>query len=300
MRSKKTHIICIANQKGGVAKTTSTAYLGAALARLHRHVLVIDSDPQCNLTYSLELDEAQQEHCLENNLAAIYESGLSAEACVLRIRDNLDLIAASPDLVMTEVTLDASPESLSGEPERILRNSLEPIADRYEFILIDCPPSQGMLTLNGLVSADWLLIPTLASVISLTGLERMLEQVHEIVEGEPPLNPDLKLLGVLLTKFRRDRTVEVDLEQRLRSMPEEFTVFKTVIPDRSQFELLGELKAQTGRHLLDLSMVSYSLLPYLTLAMEIEKMLNPKSARTVSTPGEPSASGETADILKQI
>src|SRR5438067_915899 len=126
MRAKKNHIIALANQKGGVAKTTSTAYLGAPLTRLHRHVLVIDSDPQCNLSYSLELDEAQQEFALENNLASIYESGQPAESCLVHIRESLDLIAASPDLVMTEVTLDSSPESLSGEPERILSNALEP------------------------------------------------------------------------------------------------------------------------------------------------------------------------------
>lgn len=277
--SKKSNVICIANQKGGVAKTTTTAYLGAALARLNRRVLLIDSDPQCNLSYSMELDEEQQEFVLENNLASMYESGQDADSCTLRLRDNLALIAAAPDLVMTEVTLDSSPETLSAEPERILRNALEQVAGRYDYVLIDCPPSQGMLTLNGLVAANWVIIPTLAQVISLTGLERMLEQVHEIVHGEPPLNTDLKIMGILLTKFRKDRAVEVELEERLRGCPEEFFVFKTVIPDRSQFGLLGELKTQTGRSLLDLSMVSYSLLPYLTLAMEIEKILMPKTVR---------------------
>jgi chromosome partitioning protein len=276
---KNSNVICIANQKGGVAKTTTTAYLGAALARLNKRVLLVDSDPQCNLSYSMELDEEQQEFVLENNLAAMYESGLDADTCTLRLRDNLSLIAASPDLVMTEVTLDSSPETLADEPERILRKALDGIADRYDYVLIDCPPSQGMLTLNGLVSADWVIIPTMASVISLTGLERMLEQVHEIVHGDPPLNTDLKIMGVLLTKFRKDRSVEVELESRLRACPEEFFVFKTVIPDRSQFGLLGELKTQTGKSLLDLSMVSYSLLPYLTLAMEIEKLLAPKPVR---------------------
>lgn len=279
MKNNKGHIICIANQKGGVAKTTSTAYLGAALTRLNRRVLIIDSDPQCNLTYSMELDEQQQEFVLENNLASMYESGQSADSCTLRLRDNLSLVAASPDLVMTEVTLDSSPETLAEEPENILRKALEPIAHKYEYILIDCPPSQGMLTLNGLVSASHVIIPTMATVISLTGLERMLEQVHEIVHGDPPLNSDLQIMGVLLTKFRKDRSVEVDLEQRLRGCPEEFFVFKTVIPDRSQFGLLGELKEQTGRSILDLSMVSYSLLPYLTLAMEIEKLLTPKPVK---------------------
>lgn len=279
MTTKKANIIAIANQKGGVAKTTTTAYLGAALARLNRRVLLVDSDPQCNLSYSLELDEQQQEYVLENNLASMYESGQDADSCTLRLRDNMSLIAASPDLVMTEVTLDSSPETLSNEPERILRHALSPVSHRYDYVLIDCPPSQGMLTLNALVAANWLIIPTLAQVISLTGLERMLEQVYEIVHGEPPLNPDLKLMGVLLTKFRKDRSVEVDLEERLRACAEEFFVFKTVIPDRSQFGLLGELKTQTGRSLLDLSMVSYSLLPYLTLAMEVEKILAPKVAR---------------------
>lgn len=273
------NVICIANQKGGVAKTTTTAYLGAALARLNKRVLLIDSDPQCNLSYSMELDEPQQDFVIENNLASMYESGQDAASCTIRLRDNLSLIAASPDLVMTEVTLDSNPESLADEPDKILRKALEQVAELYDYVLIDCPPSQGMLTLNGLVASDWLIIPTMASVISLTGLERMLEQVHEIVHGDPPLNTGLKIMGVLLTKFRKDRSVEVELEQRLRGCPEEFHVFKTVIPDRSQFGLLGELKTQTGKSLLDLSMVSYSLLPYLTLAMEIEKMLAPKPVR---------------------
>lgn len=293
MRKQQTQIICVANQKGGVAKTTTAAYLGAALARLHRHVLVVDSDPQCNLTYSMELTEEQQEFSLENNLASVYESGQPADQCLISIREGMDLVAASPDLVMTEVTLDANPEALSVEPEHILAQALAPIASRYNYVIIDCPPSQGMLTLNGLVASRWVIIPTLASVISLTGLERMLEQVHEIVHGEPPLNPTLKILGVLITRFRRDRTVEVELEQRLRELTEEFNVFKTVIPDRSQFELLGELKAQTGRHLLDLSMVSYSLLPYLTLAMEIEKMLTLK-------PSQPEGASGPLDAMKQL
>lgn len=269
-------IISIANQKGGVAKTTTTAYLGAALSRLHRRVLVIDSDPQANLTYSLELTEAQQEHAQENNLAAIYESGANLADCIVPVRDNLHLIAASPDLVMTEVALDTSPESVSGEPERLLANALKPVVNNYDYILIDCPPSQGMLTLNALCASNWIIIPTMASVISLTGLERMMEQVYEIVHGDPSLNENLKILGVLITRFRRDRTVEVELEKRLRTLEEEFVVFRTVIPDRSQFELMGELQAHTGRHLVDLSMVSYSLLPYLTFAMEVEKMLSQK------------------------
>ncbi len=275
----QTHILCVANQKGGVAKTTTAAYLGVALARLRHHVLLVDSDPQCNLTYCLELDEAQQEFARENNLASIYESSQPAETCLIHIRDNLNLIAASSDLVMTEITLDSAPENLSSEPECILRNALGLVVNRYDYIIIDCPPNQGMLTLNGLIAADWVIIPTMASIDSLTVLERMLEQVYEIVHGQPPLNEKLEILGVLLTKFRRDRNIELELEVRLRSLEEEFRVFKTVIPDRSQFQLLGELKAQTGRHLMDLSMVSYTLLPYLTLAMEINSLLTLKSSK---------------------
>lgn len=275
-------IICVANQKGGVAKTTTAAYLGAAFARLNKYVLVVDSDPQCNLTYSLELDETQQEFSLENNLATIYESGQSSEDCLIRLRDGLTTIAGSSDLVMTEITMDSNPQSLASEPERILRNALAPFKHRFDYTIIDCPPSQGMLTLNALVAADYVLIPTLASVISLTGLERMLEQIHEIVHGDMALNPELKILGVLITRFRRDRNTELEMETKLRSAPEEFHVFKTVIPDRSQFGLLGELKTQTGKHLMDLSMVSYSLLPYLTLAMEIDKMLTPKASSSRS------------------
>jgi chromosome partitioning protein len=275
--NKKCQIISIANQKGGVAKTTTTAYLGAALARLNKHVLVIDSDPQANLTYALELDEDSQSFALENNLATMYESGQSAESSLIKVLDNLYLIAGSPDLIMTEVSLDTNPESVSLEPEAMLKNALQPISNRFDYILIDCPPSQGMLTLNNLVASDWIIIPTMASVISLTGLERMSEQIYEIAHGDPPLNSNLKILGVLLAKFRRDRRVELEIEAKLRSCADDFFVFKTVIPDRSQFELMGELKAQTGRKLIELSMVSYSLLPYLTLAMEVEKVLRAKT-----------------------
>lgn len=281
-QGKQNKIICVANQKGGVAKTTTAAYLGAALARLNKYVLVVDSDPQCNLTYSLEFDESQQEFAMENNLATMYESGQSAEDCLVRLRDSLTAIAGSSDLVMTEITMDSSPHSLASEPERILRNALTPLRHRFDYTIIDCPPSQGMLTLNALVAADYVIIPTLASVISLTGLERMLEQIHEIVHGDMALNPELQILGVLITRFRRDRNTEIEMEGKLRSAPEEFHVFKTVIPDRSQFGLMGELKTQTGKHLMDLSMVSYSLLPYLTLAMEIEKMLTPKASSSKS------------------
>ena len=111
MKDKTTQIIAISNQKGGVAKTTTTAYLGTALARLNRNVLLIDSDPQGSLTFSLELNEEQQEFALDNNLAAVYESGHSVESCRISIRDNLDLLATSPDLVMTEVALESDPES---------------------------------------------------------------------------------------------------------------------------------------------------------------------------------------------
>ncbi|MBX9772644.1 MAG: ParA family protein, partial [Candidatus Obscuribacterales bacterium] len=109
-------------------------------------------------------------------------------------------------------------------------DALKPVASNYDYIFIDCPPSQGMLTLNALCASSWIIIPTMASVISLTGLERMLEQVHEIVHGEPSLNEQLKILGVLITRFRKDRRVEVELEQRLRTLEEDFTVFRTVIP----------------------------------------------------------------------
>lgn len=275
-RARKNRIICVANQKGGVAKTTTAAYLSAALARLNKTVLCIDSDPQSNLSFAMELTEEQQQFALENNLATVYESGQQVESCLIRVRDNLSIISGSSDLVMTEVTLDSNPNAFSQEPERILRKALVPLAHHFDYTIIDCPPSQGMLTLNALLAADFVLIPTLASVISLTGLERILEQVHEIVHGDLALNPDLKILGVLITRFRKDRNAEMEIEARLRSVPEEFFVFKTVIPDRSQFGLLGELKTQTGRHLMDLSMVSYTLLPYLTLAMEIEKMLSPR------------------------
>src|SRR5262249_51693190 len=143
-------IICVANQKGGVAKTTTAAYLGAALARLNKYVLVIDSDPQCNLTYSLELDESQQDFSMENNLATIYESGQHTDECILRIRENLFLIAGSSYLVMTEITMDSNPQSLASEPERMMRNALVPLRHRFDYTIIDCPPSQGMLTLNAL------------------------------------------------------------------------------------------------------------------------------------------------------
>ena len=197
--------IAVANQKGGVGKTTTTANLATTLARNGLRVLVIDTDPQSNLTSTFGVERA-----LEKTLADALLNR-DEELPRYRVTDptgvTVDVVPATPELATVEVAL----QSKLGRETR-LREQLTRLESEYDFILIDTPPSLGVLTLNALVAAEWVIIPTEARFFSLQGLQMLNESIEEVTY----INPRLKVLGIVLSKFDRRLREEKTVAQYLR------------------------------------------------------------------------------------
>lgn len=185
-------VIAIANHKGGVAKTTTAINFGAALVNLGRKVLLVDMDPQCNLTETLYGGEYED---------SVYTGMLSGEPFrVLPIKPGFDVLPGDKGLLYADVKL--SGEEYAGRAQRLLRDGLDGLRDAYDFIIIDCPPSRGIITVNALAAADEVIIPTLAEILAVRGIKDMNELIG-LVRAE--LNPKLTLAGLLLV-MHGDRT----------------------------------------------------------------------------------------------
>lgn len=185
-------IIC-ANQKGGVAKTTTTVNVGVGLARMGKRVLVIDNDPQGSLTESLGY---QQPDSLKITLATIMEWVLNEEdfdleAGILRHEEGIDLMPANIELSGVETSLIGIMSS-----ETVLKEYIELISERYDYILVDCSPNLGQLTLNALVVADEIIIPVQVAYLPIKGLEQLLKTISRV---KRKMNPKLHIMGILLT-----------------------------------------------------------------------------------------------------
>jgi len=185
-------IIC-ANQKGGVAKTTTTVNLGIGLARLGKKVLLIDNDPQGSLTVALGYQEPDR---LEVTMAKIMEWVLNEEdfdldAGILHHKEGVDLMPANIELSGVETSLIGIMSS-----ETVLKDYITMIGSRYDYIIIDCSPNLGQLTLNALVAADEVIIPVQAAYLSIKGLELLLKTISRV---KRKMNPKLHIMGILLT-----------------------------------------------------------------------------------------------------
>lgn len=210
------HIIAIANQKGGVGKTTTTINLAAYLAKRKQRVLVVDLDPQGNTTSGFGIDKLT----LDVTLYDVLMNGKHAhEAALKTIYNGVVVLPAAPVLAAAEVELVGSDRR-----EFRLREVLADLP--YDYVLIDCPPSLGLLTLNGLTAADSLLIPVQAEFYALEGLGQLLNTVDLVRQA---LNPNLDLLGVVVTMHNGRTTLSSQVHGEVRKhFPDK--VFDTIIP----------------------------------------------------------------------
>ncbi|CAN5151643.1 ParA family protein [soil metagenome] len=217
-------VIAMCNQKGGVGKTTSTINLGAALAEYGRRVLLVDLDPQGALSAGLGVPHYELEHTVHNLLV---EPRVSIEQVLMKTRvNNLDLVPSNIDLSAAEIQL----VNEVGR-EQSLNRALYPVLDRYDYVLIDCQPSLGLLTVNGLACADGVIIPTECEYFSLRGLALLTDTVDKVRDR---LNPRLSISGILITRFD---TRTVNAREVMARVLERFgdLVFDTVITRTVRF-----------------------------------------------------------------
>jgi chromosome partitioning protein len=184
-----TTTLAIANQKGGVAKTTTVASVGAALAELGHSVLLVDLDPQACLTFSLGIDPED----LELSIHHVLTKGLEATEVILETEDGVDLLPATIELARAEADL----LTRTGR-EHVIRAALEDLGDSYDWVLLDCPPSLGVLTVAALTAADGVLIPLQCETLSHRGVGQLLDTVHDVRRFT---NRDLEVWGVLPTLY---------------------------------------------------------------------------------------------------
>ncbi|MBZ4652968.1 MAG: Cobyrinic acid ac-diamide synthase [Peptococcaceae bacterium] len=211
-------VLVIANQKGGVAKTTTAINLGACLASLGKKVLIIDVDPQGNATSGLGINKTSTGRCIYDCLI----NGMPMKSIILSTQvDNLFVAPATIQLAGAEVELVSA---ISREMK--LKKAIAPIKDDYEFIIIDCPPSLGLLTLNAMTAADSVLIPIQCEYYALEGLSQLM---NTIILVKKHLNPELKIEGTVLTMFDARTNLSIQVVDEVKARPE-LKMFSSIIP----------------------------------------------------------------------
>lgn len=282
LRGRMSRVIAIANQKGGVGKTTTAINLGACLAVAEHRTLIIDIDPQGNATSGLGLKRAEVDTSIYNVLI----DGVPLSAAVRqRLHFQcLDLVPSSRDLVGAEVELVDRPER-----ERVLSRMLREVRDQYDFILVDCPPSLGLLTLNTLTAADSVLIPIQCEFYALEGLSQLLNTVRLVQRN---LNPGLQIEGVLLTMYDQ----RLNLSRQVAEEAAEYfgdRVFRTTVPRNVR---LAEAPS-FGKPIVLYDVMSVGAQSYLSLAKELIERASRGHAGEVEVGGEIAPEAGVADSV---
>jgi chromosome partitioning protein len=211
-------IFCVANQKGGVGKTTTTVNLAAGLAKLGKRVLVVDLDPQGNATMGSGIDKRALEVSVYD---VLLESASITEARQTSPHGGYDVLGANRELAGAEVELVHLERR-----EKRLKLALEAVASEYDFVLVDCPPSLSMLTLNGLCAANGVLVPMQCEYFALEGLSDLVNTIKQVHAN---LNPDLQISGLLRVMFDSRVTLQQQVSEQLKAHFGS-KVFDTVIP----------------------------------------------------------------------
>ena len=210
--------IVIANQKGGVGKTTTAINLSATLAEMEQKILVIDIDPQGNTSSGLGVEKDE----VENTIYELLLGETSIEECLQKeIIENLDIISSNINLAAAEIELTGFEEK-----EYILKKALDQIRDRYDFIIIDCPPSLNTLTINAMCAANTVLVPIQCEYYALEGLSQLMNTVNLVKDR---LNPELEIEGVVFTMYDARTNLSLQVVENVKNNLDQ-KIYKTIIP----------------------------------------------------------------------
>lgn len=246
--------ICIANQKGGVGKTTTSVNLASALAMMGKRVLLIDMDPQGNASSGLGIKRYESQD--NNSYHVLIGEKTLTEATQKTANPNLSISTANPDLVGAEIELVDMPQR-----EYRLKQAVATVADQYEFVIIDCPPSLGLITLNALNAADSFLVPLQCEYYALEGLSQLLNTAGLIKKN---LNPQLHIEGIVLTMFDSRNNLSHQVVTEIKNHFGD-KVFNAIIPRNVR---LSEAPSH-GQSIFEYDNKSVGALRYMELAREV-------------------------------